>query len=141
MCYLYQAASANFSIARARCMALGGDLALYDSADKQLAVEVYFERQHSLTQMYYWIGVRRPNISSGYELLDGRPLPPQPSESPYAHWNWYQPIAAARSDYSCVMAYNAYRLVACHHGGHARRHAGMTTHSCRGHEAFTLPHY
>jgi hypothetical protein len=90
-------------------MALGGDLVLYDSPDKQLRVEAYFGSTRSLTPLYYWIGVRRANASAEYALVDGTPLPQVPSESPYAHWNWYQPIASIHAEYSCVMAYNAYR--------------------------------
>jgi hypothetical protein len=108
-CFTYNAASHNFSASRAACLALGGDLVLYDNADKQLRVETYFEKQGSLTQMYYWIGARRANASSDFTLVDGTPVPQVPTESPYAHWNWYQPIAASHPDYSCVMAYNAYR--------------------------------
>jgi hypothetical protein len=110
MCFTYTARSHNFSTARSACLALGGDMVLYDSPDKQLRVEAYFEKQGSLTPMYYWIGARRAVNGSGeYALLDGTPLPQVPGESPYAHWNWYQPIASAHADYSCVMAYNAYR--------------------------------
>ena len=59
--------------------------------------------------MYYWIGVHRANGTSNFTFTDGGELPQLPSTSPYAHWNWYQPLAAGRQDYSCVMAYNAYR--------------------------------
>jgi hypothetical protein len=109
MCFVYNTAAHNFSAARATCLALGGDLVLYDNSVKQLRVESYFQQKGSLTQMYYWIGARRANGSAAFTLADGAPLPQVPSESPYAHWNWYQPIASSHQDYNCVMAYNAYR--------------------------------
>jgi hypothetical protein len=109
LCFTYNSGSHNFSSSRAACVALGGDLVLYDSVDKQLRVENYFESQGSLTHLYYWIGASRANASAKYTLLDGTAMPQSPSESPYAHWNWYQPISASHQSYSCVMAYNAYR--------------------------------
>lgn len=71
--------------------------------------QLYFERQGSLTPMYYWFGVHRPNGSSPYEFVDGSEVLQHPSNEPYAHWNWYQPMASAHEQYSCAMAYNAYR--------------------------------
>ena len=65
----------------------------------------------TLTPLYYWIGIRRANTSSPFAYLDGGALPQLPSNSPYAHWNWYQPLAANHSLYNCAMAYNAYRSV------------------------------
>jgi prepilin-type processing-associated H-X9-DG protein len=59
--------------------------------------------------MYYWTGIRRLNSSANFTFVDGSELPQAASNSPYAHWNWYQPLAANRSGYDCVMAYNAYR--------------------------------
>jgi hypothetical protein len=143
-CYVYNTAQATFNSARAACQALGGDLARWDSPDKQLAAEVggcgaqqpwraqlgrisaqltpgrlrcppapqtYFLTMGTLTPLYYWIGIRRANTSSPFAYLDGSALPQLPSNSPYAHWNWYQPLAANHSLYNCAMAYNAYRSV------------------------------
>ncbi len=109
LCYAYLSRQASWERQRAACRVLGGDLVKWDSPDKQLAAEAYFQRQGSLTLLYYWMGLRRANASAAYAFLDGSSLPQVPSNTPYAHWNWYQPVAANHSDYHCVMAYNAYR--------------------------------
>ncbi len=72
-------------------------------------LQSYFQRQGSLTLLYYWLGIQRPNATAPFAFLDGAALPQLPSNTPYAHWNWYQPVAANHSGYNCVMAYNAYR--------------------------------
>ncbi len=119
LCFYYNPTLLNFTMARAFCQGIapGGDLARWDAPDKQLAAELFFEKHGSLTPMYYWIGVQRARGAANFTYLDGGELPQAPSHSPYAHWNWYQPLAAKRSDYSCVMAYNAYRwgAAACLH--------------------------
>ena len=75
--------------------------------------QTYFQTMGTLTPLYYWIGIRRTNTSSPFAYLDGGVLPQLPSSSPYAHWNWYQPLAANHSLYNCAMAYNAYRWAGC----------------------------
>ncbi len=110
-CFFYNAALANFTSARAFCQGIapGGDLARWNQPDKQLAAELFFERLGTLTPMYYWIGMMRRNSSSNFTFVDGSEVPQAASNSPYAHWNWYQPLASSRSGYDCVMSYNAYR--------------------------------
>jgi hypothetical protein len=110
-CFFYNNALANFTSARAFCQGIapGGDLARWNQPDKQLAAELFFERLGTLTPMYYWTGVRRLNSSANFTFVDGSEVAQAASNSPYAHWNWYQPLAANRSGYDCVMAYSAYR--------------------------------
>ena len=108
LCYHYNSRMLNFTSARAACQALGGDMAMYNTADKQLAVEHYFAGTNLLTPFYYWTGVRRTTSNTSFTFVDGSMVSQVPSNQPYGHWNWYQPIAAEHIDYNCVLAYKAY---------------------------------
>jgi hypothetical protein len=84
----------------------------------------------TLTPLYYWIGIQREGAGAPFAYLDGGSLPQLPSNDPYAHWNWYQPLAANHSLYNCVMAYNAYRCAGAAVGPGTERlqHPGSSMH-------------
>jgi hypothetical protein len=91
--------------ARAFCAASGGDLVQWNNAEEQMLVERHMRANNSLTQLYYWQGVRRASAAALFTYVDGSSLPQVAQQSPYALWDWQQRTAAATSGYDCAMAF------------------------------------
>lgn len=72
-------------------------------------VERYFRASGVLTPLYYWLGASRTSAQVPYGWTRDRSAMVQgPSTAPFAHWNWYQPVARTYANYDCVLAYSAY---------------------------------
>jgi hypothetical protein len=87
MCYSYTATAAFFSAAQAACQNQGGDLVKYETADKQLRVEKFFQRFGTLTGNMYWHGISRASkLEALLYTVDGVEVLPFATEEPYTHW-------------------------------------------------------
>jgi hypothetical protein len=104
LCYLYNRAFVTQPAARRYCLDLGGDLAMPEFPDDQLAAERYFARTGVLSSYYYWTGVSRANASAPYQLSNGGVISQRYSDDLYAHWALGHYAAARNKDYNCVLA-------------------------------------
>jgi hypothetical protein len=92
-CYGYHTNRTIWPLARQACKRAGGDLALMDAFDKQVALEAYFREQGVLNASFYWVGLSRVNSSSPFRWVSGSRVPTTPRRFPYAHWTWFQVCA------------------------------------------------
>ncbi len=103
-CYSHSFLVRGFSDAAADCTMRRGELVEYESSEEQRLVEAYFGNWTTLSRNY-WHGVRRPAAGANFTFLKGGPLQQVPSESPYAHWSYNQPLFAAKAGYHCGAAF------------------------------------
>jgi hypothetical protein len=103
-CYSHSFMRSGQQAAAEGCLAVNGELVAYQDAAEQELVERYFGAWDALSRSY-WLGMRRPGPGASFTLLDGTPLPQRPSASPYAHWDYNQPVYAGRPGYDCVAAW------------------------------------
>jgi hypothetical protein len=108
-CFSYHTSAAIWPLARQACKRGGGDLVRMDAFDKQVALEAHFGETGVLNSSFYWLGFGRANYSSPYRFVTGDRVPALPSRFPYAHWTWFQPVAANYTYYDCGLAYGQYR--------------------------------
>ncbi len=125
-CYSYMTNPANFSTARASCMALNGHLVKYDNAGLQYDVEQYLNRTGALSPYYYWIGISRANENETYQFIDGSGVPQIATNVPYAHWSWKQSVAASQKNYHCVIAQGQFAYDTYLGGDGAKQQSSIT---------------